>query len=204
MDKREAIKIVTDCAKQYDAELSGRSLLIFYQETSTKLNSLELVFRDKQFMHLTGLKPISGLSAGRFYQKCLNNKLQTNEFDFSPDGTSEIKLRTLPYILCKNLHANAVGNFNGSTIKLVTDKLIGNQRAFMGFINVYKDYYIPNTLIRGDIRDYSTKTKRIIAIFRKFQNDPIYHEITYAAKKVDWNRIVFPETYDYLLNLINR
>jgi len=199
MDKREAIKIVENCAKQYESELNGRSLLIIYLESGTKANYLELVFRDEQFMHLTGLKSHGLLSAKRFYQKCLNNKLQANEFDFSPDGTSEIKLKTLPYILCKNLHANAVGDFNGSTIKLVTDKIVGNQRAFMGFINIYKDYFIPNTLIKGDIRDYAQKTNRIIAVFRKFQNDSAYNEITYVAKNIDWDKVIFSEACNYLL-----
>ena len=202
MDKREAVKIVTNCVKQYDAELNGRSLLLFFLENKIKANSIELVFRDEQFMHLTGLKSRGILSAKRFYQKCLSNKLQTAEFDFSPDGTSEIKLKTLPYILCKNLHANAVGNFNGSTIKLVTDKLVGNQRAFMGFVNVYKDYYIPNTLIKGDIRDYATNTKRIIAVFRKYQKEECYSEVTYIAPNVNWETVIFPEAFITLLNQI--
>lgn len=205
MDKTNAIKIVTECAQLFERELNGKSLIIFCLENKINTSTLELVFREEQFMHLTGIKPRNGkiiLSAKRFYQKCLNNKLQQDEFDFSPDGTSEIKLEILPYILCKNLHANAIGDFNGSTIKLMSDKLIGNQRAFLGFINVYKDYYIPNTLIKGDIRDYAKNRKRIIAILRKEQNDKTYEEITYIAKNIDWNLIRFPEKYSELLNLI--
>jgi hypothetical protein len=87
MDKREAIKIAGNCAKLYDSELNGRSLLIIYLEIGTKANILELVFREEQFMHLTGLKTGKTLSAKRFYQKCLNNKLQENEFGFSARGT---------------------------------------------------------------------------------------------------------------------
>ena len=205
MDKKTAIKIVTECAHLFDRELNGKSLLIFCLENKTNTSTLELAFREEQFMHLTGLKPRGEnniLSSKRFYQKCLNNKLQQNEFDFSADGTSEIKLEILPYILCKNLQANAVGDFNGFTIKLMSDKLIDNQRAFLGFINVYKDYYIPNTLIKGDIRDYAKNRKRIIAIFRKKQNDQTYGEITYIAKKIDWNLIRFPENYNDLLTII--
>ena len=114
-----------------------------------------------------------------------------------------MKLSYLPNILCKNLLANSVGDFNGSTLKLMTEKIVGNQHAFIGTIYIEEfGYYIPNTFVKGDIRDYGKNRKRIVSIFRRKQTEAEYTEITYLAKNVNWNNITFPDKYNLLLDKI--
>ena len=197
----EAIKIVVKCARLYDRELNGKSLLAFYLIEKNKVGFIELFFWEEQFMHLTGLKSSDDkkpLYAGRFYEKCINQKLQAGEVKFSDYGSTPLKLEILPYILCSNLQAKMIGDFNGSTIKLMSEKLIGNQRAFIGFV-AEKNYYVPNTIIKGDVRDYTKNRSRIIAVFRKNQKETEYDEITYMARGIDWESITFPEKFLPLL-----
>lgn len=89
-------------------------------------------------MHLTGLK--SGLSsssklfANDFYKKCLEHKLSPEDFDFAEDGTTHLKLAVLPKLVCKNLHASIIGNYDSSKPLLYTERIVGNVNACMGFI----------------------------------------------------------------------
>ena len=202
----DAIRIAVSCAEKYDTELCGKCFLILYQENINKINSMELVFQSQYFMHLTGLKARNKkhpISAPDFYRKCLDNRLRENEVTFSEDGTTELKLSYLPNILCKNLLANSVGDFNGSTVKLMTEKIVGNQHAFIGTIYIEEfGYYIPNTFVKGDIRDYGKNRKRIVSIFRRKQTEAEYTEITYLAKNVNWDNITFPVKYNLLLDKI--
>ena len=202
----DAIRIAVNCAKKYENELRNRNLLFLFQDKGCRINGIELIFRAQHFMHLTGLKAKNKqhpISAPDFYKKCLDKRLQENEVTFSEDGTTELKLSILPNIICKNLMANSIGDFNGSTIKLMTDKIVGNQHAFIGSIFIQEfGYFIPNTFVKGDIRDYTKNRRRIIAIFRKKQMDAVYEEITYIAKKVDWNEVVFPEKYSVQYEII--
>ena len=62
--------------------------------------------------------------------------------------------------------------------------------------------FLPNTLLNADIRDLSKSTLRIVATFRKNETEDLYKEITYKAKKVEWDKIKLPKEIDYLFSLI--
>ena len=80
---------------------------------------------------------------------------------------------------------------------------VGNQHAFIGTIYIEEfGYYIPNTFVKGDIRDYGKNRKRIVSIFRRKQTEAEYTEITYLAKNVNWDNITFPVKYNLLLDKI--
>lgn len=65
-----------------------------------------------------------------------------------------------------------------------------------------KARYVPNTVLKVDIRDYITNPTRVIAVFRKCRKDAAYSELTYTAKKIDWETIKFPAELEYLKTLI--
>ena len=48
----------------------------------------------------------------------------------------------------------------------------------------------PKTLLKGDIRDYTTKTYRIIAILSKNKNEQLYRKINYIGKNIKIDRIL--------------
>lgn len=60
------------------------------------------------------------------------------------------------------------------------------------------DKYVPNTVVKEDIRELTAKTLRVIAVYRKDLTAPIYEELTYKAKKIDFSTIDFPERFGYL------
>lgn len=208
--KEEAISIVASCAKKYRDELAGRSLLFVCMDKHKRISCIEFTFDASNYLHLTGLKlkdavdtngQIIKLSATDFYRKCLTHRLRADEFDFAEDGTTMLKLDVLPYVMNKSLSAGMIGDYNSANPKLYTEKLVGSVKACVGFVSS-NQRYVPNTVLQVDIRDYTSNTVRVIAVFRKLRTSEIYEELTYKAKKVEWEKVCYPEKYAYLSTLM--
>lgn len=227
--KKDAIRIVVQCAEKYRDNLANRSLLFICQDKHKNTSAIEFSFDASNFLHLTGLKlknrkrsntnkfeidntqldsnreSLTGeeISALDFYDKCLNHKLSENDFNFADDGTTEMKLDVLPGLLCKNLTAKMIGDFQSDKPKLQTEKLAGGVTACMGFRkNTQKTRYIPDTVLKDNIKKHTSGQVRVIACYRKTKDDFQYSEITYVAKKIEWDKITFPADYEYLKELI--
>lgn len=96
-----------------------------------------------------------------------------------------------------------IGNYDKYTPLLQTDKVVGKIDGVIGFeIDSKEGIYLPNTLLKADIRDLTNKTNRVILAFRKEKDAEKYEELTYKANKVDWDKIKVPEEYKYLESLI--
>ena len=76
--------------------------------------------------------------------------------------------------------------------KLFTEKIAGNTSGFIGFVNS-NNVYVPNTLFKADIRDYSSECKRVLYVLRKDINSDEYNEIVYVAKNIE--RPIVPFVY---------
>ncbi len=215
--KKDAIRIVSTCAKQYREHLVNRSLLFLCMDKHGKVDAIEFTFDISNFLHLTGLKLVNRkwhgsseagskdreISASDFYEKCLNHKLREDDFYFSKDGTTELKLDVLPSLLTKNLTAKMVGDFHSDKPKLLTEKLAGGQVACMGFTSDRKTgRFVPNTVIKDDIRKHTCKPLRVIACYRKNRGDSRYGEVTYLASGIDWDTVEYPAEYTYLKNFL--
>lgn len=211
--KEKAISIVTSCAKAYQENLVDKSLLFVCSDKHSNISCIEFTFDSSNFLHLTGLKPKafiteSGeehtLNSTEFYNKCLDRKLRTTEFDFATDGTTPLKLDVLPSLINKCLSAKMIGDYNSPNPKLYTEKLVGNISACMGFIQTNNTgRYVPNTVLKVDMRNYTRGTTKVIAVFRKSKNENIYSERTYISKNTDWSSIKCPEQFSYLNNSDN-
>ncbi|MCI6648295.1 MAG: PBECR4 domain-containing protein [Lachnospiraceae bacterium] len=196
MTKEQAISIVTSCAEAYNRELLNKCLLFVISDKHKRISVMETRFGAGQFLHLTGLK-ISDkkLSASRFFKRCLDHKLSPDDFEFPSNQTTFLKLEVMPTLICKNLAANSVGTYKGTGLVLHTEKLAGGIRGCIGFVSDAKEkYYIPNTLLKADIRDYIVDSGRILITYRRDISEEKYSEIVYAAKKVDWKSLV-PELH---------
>lgn len=203
--KENAIKTVVSCAERYDVELNKKSLLFLCTDKHRRVTTFEVSFHSWNYLHLTGLRASGGITAGQFYDRCLHHNLSPNDVDFAEDGTTELKLDVLSHIICKNLKANSIGDFNQQGLQLVTEKLVGGQKACLGFIKEKQsDQYVPNTLLKGDIRDYTSHNLRIIVTFRKAIQDSEYPEITYLAKKVDWGTLTVEDQYKPFMEQVMR
>lgn len=206
MDKKEALSIVFSCAQSYKDNLINRCLLFISVDKHKTIHVLEVTFDTSNFLHLTGFKiDTSQISPAQFFDLCCNKRLSVNDFEFSSDGTTELKMEALPILINKSLSANMIANYGGNRPKLYTEKLAGSVKASMGFIKDRKTgKYVPNTVLSGDIRDSAHSTSRIIATYRKQKNEITYTELVHKVSKgIDWSKIIIPEPYSYLNESIN-
>lgn len=226
--KKDAIRIVVQCAQKYKDNLVNRSLLYICQDKHKNTSAIEFTFDASNFLHLTGLKlkkrkkhngSQSGtsnaqlpadeklseddISALDFYNKCLDHKLSESDFVFAKDGTTEMKLDVLPGLLTKNLTAKMIGDYQSDKPKLHTEKLAGGVTACMGFRkNTPNTRYIPDTVLKDDIKKHTSGQVRVIACYRKARTEPQYSEITYLAKNIEWENVTFPSGYEYLKEML--
>lgn len=221
-DKKQAVlSAVFSAAADYEKNLNGNNLLFVLLDKHKNTSYFEVEFDSSNFMHLTGIQftntykkslkfnadnygnDIEISYANKFYEKCINRKMGINEFEFSENGTTQLKLQVLPFLMKSNLSANMVGKFTSLTCKLYTERVAGNVRGCMGFVKDKKvNKNVPNTVLKTDIRDCTSETKRIIATFRKKKAEIAYRENVYMAKNVDFEEIKFPKEINYLKTLI--
>lgn len=196
--KEEAIAIAVRCAEQYREELEGKSLLFLCTDKHKKIIPLEVSFYGNNYMHLTGLKT-NKLFANDFYQKCLDHKLSPSDISFSEDGTTQLKLEVLPAVIAKHLKATMIGDYHSGRPRLYTEKIAGSIHACMGFVLDPKiQEYVPNTVVKEDVRDMVKAALRVVAVYRKESSALRYEERTYLAKKTDLSSLEFPEELLYL------
>ncbi len=209
--KEQAIKIITESAEKYRNELLNQTLLFVCTDKHNHIVCYEFSFYNWNFKHLTGIKTKTQdnadehLSAVDFYNKCLSHRLSPSDFEFSEDGTTHMKLDILPSVLCKNLTAKMIGTYNSTKPYLYTDKIAGNVKACIGFVvDAIQDCYVPNTLLKEDIRHTVYDYVKVIAAFRKSVSEQEYKELTYRAKKIEVDKIKLPEEFEYLSSLIQQ
>lgn len=196
MKKEQALKIIFQCAAKFEENLANRNLLFVCSDKKMNISIVEVAFIRSNFLHMTGVKFKNSkrLSANEFYKMCLNRRLALKDFDLASDGTTDLKLTVLPALVNKNLSANMIGEYSGSRPMLYTQKLAGNVKGCMGFLlDNKKGCYIPNTVLKEDIRTLVVDAKRVIVVFRKAISDECYEEIVYKVKDVEMHSISLPE-----------
>ena len=189
MYKRTAIEIISQAAVIYNKVFNSKNLLIIYGNPCAPKH-IETESYPQNFLHLTGivLNPnIPDNTADRFLDKALNRKLSENEFRFKNDNTIP-KLEILAQTLDISTSAKMIGDFSGNRVNLKTDKLAGGTSSFLGFIKVGENY-VPNTVIKGDIRKDALFTERVLGVLSKRITEPQYNERIYVAKKIDAERL---------------
>lgn len=195
--KKEALARVFSAATEYKNNLVDQSLLFVCIDKHKHTYHLEVTFDASNFLHMTGFE--TGIKPQHFFEMCLDRRLTENDFEFSDDGTTPLKMMVLPKLVKKNLSANMLGDYNMAQPKLYTEKIAGGVYACVGFIRTGKyGRYVPNTVLEGDIRKKIKHADRIVLTYKKKRGEERYSEIVYAAKKVDWNKLRLPQGYEYL------
>lgn len=195
--KKEALARVFSAATEYKNNLVDQSLLFICTDKHKLAYHLEVTFDASNFLHMTGVE--TSVKPQHFFEMCLDRRLTENDFEFSDDGTTPLKMIALPKLVKKNLSANMLGDYNMAQPKLYTEKIAGGVYACVGFIRTGKyGRYVPNTVLEGDIRKRVKQADRIVLTYRKKRGEEKYSEIVYAAKKVDWNKLKLPQEYEYL------
>jgi hypothetical protein len=198
--KKEALAIVFAAADAYQKNLIDHSLLFLCMDKHKRTYCVEVTFDRSNFQHLTGLETDpSIITPSHFFQLCLDRRLKESDFEFAENGTADWKLEVMPRVFQKNLSANMLGMYNQSQPVLSTERIAGSVSVCMGFVrDGGVGRYVPNTVLKGDIRNLVYVPDRIIATYRKTPKEDKYSEIVYAAKKLDWSTIKLPEDYTYL------
>lgn len=199
--KQQAISTIASCAAEYDKNLNDCRLLFILKDRYNHASFFEASFYSYNFLHLTGIKLIGGITAADFYSRCLNHKISSDDFVFAADGTTVLKLEVLPQLVKKDVSARMVGNFIGCNPKLYTEKLAGGVKACLGFVKTDKDEYVPNTVLNTDIRTTTVGLEQVVATYRRKKTDLFYHERVYKTKKIDLTNFTFPKEYSYLARL---
>ena len=133
--KLDIVKLVVACAEQYEVELSQKNLLFLCMDKYKHISSTEVSFSKRNYLHMTGLKLREwnmhgedvAETAESFYNMCLSHRLSPEHFEVREDGFTQLKLSVLPYVICKNLKATSLGNFNGMSPELYTEKMADSQ-----------------------------------------------------------------------------
>lgn len=190
--KKEARKILINGAKIYKENLLNKNILII-TKTNSKVNSFEVRFPKSAYLHLTGVQvDKDSISAKDFFNLCVKRKIRLEDFDFKSNGTTKLKLDVLESALKVSSSIKMVTAYNGIRPELYTDRLAGNVRACLGLIDK-GSYYVPNTLLKTDIRHESTCIERVIVIMEKNQNDKIYKNISYLAEGIEFEKLDLPK-----------
>jgi len=186
--KLETVRIIQDCAILYKKNLSGKNLLFLTTYDNTAL-CIEALFMPHNFMHLTGVK--SHLNSELFYRAASSRRLSVQDITLSQDGTVDLKLDALPQLMNIHTTARMVGDYDNSKPLLIADKFAGTIATAMGFISV-NGFYIPNTALKKDVRDITTRATRrkVAAIFVKQRRDAQYMMLTYIARGVTLDDII--------------
>lgn len=190
MDKQQAASVIIKSAETYNNWFNNQNLLVICgvnKETSfQRLSFIEITSTDSRFLHLTGveLNPNDPtLDKASFFTKALNKQLTPNDFSFK-DDTTILKLKVLEQALDIPKNFRMFGNYDSGRPFLQTDKLIGGVKSSIGFAEDDCGYYVPNTVLNGDIRQEVKEAQQVLAVLQKDTADHEYTEIKYLAKNV--------------------
>lgn len=125
MTKKEAIRIIVECARLYHENLEGKNLLFIFGAPQNP-ERFETVFMPRHILHLTGV--YTKLSSSDFYDRCLKSRLSVSDFVMPNDGTVEMKLAVLPQLMRISKTAKMIGDYDSSKSLLYTEKLAGGDR----------------------------------------------------------------------------
>lgn len=210
MDKKKAISIITKAAEDYHINLEDKKILFVYgvpseikkqlaskEKVLSGLSYYEVAFHRSNFLHLTGVKVKgSGVSSSiNFYQKCLAHRLSEKDFEMAKDGTTDQKLDVIEKMMQLKKTATMIGTFSDRGPKLYTEKVAGNVCACIGFVkDNYTKLNVPNTLLKKDIRDVSSKPQqKVYMVLSKNYNEKKYKVIEKLDKDIVLDEVVLAE-----------
>ena len=185
----EIVRKICECAAKYRQQLANKNYMVIYnaavnpQELEPEM--LEIIFNPRNFLHLTGV--LTSMSPAQFYKVCAASKLKPSDFSKPSNGTHEQKLKVLGELVCLHKSCKMIGGFNGNGFYLETSRVMGNVRGAMGFVESEQNsnFFAPNTVLQGDVRDRVCKPHRILAMLRKQIKEARYERVCYVAKGVE-------------------
>lgn len=217
MDKRKAIQIMTKAADLYQENLEDQKILFLYgipsqvkkqlqteEKRISAIKGYEVAFHRYNFLHLTGVKINTSLvaSAIHFYEKCLNRRLNEDDFSFSRDGSTGQKLDILESMMQIKRNVTMIGDFADRGPKLYSEKAAGSICACIGFVKDWNTRLnVPNTLLKKDIRDVTASpVQKVYAVIAKGYTEEKYSVLEKVDKNLNLTGVFFSEEIERMLN----
>ncbi|GAA0273887.1 hypothetical protein GCM10008922_35520 [Faecalicatena contorta] len=217
MDKRKAIQIMTKAADLYQENLEDQKILFLYgipsqvkkqlqteEKRISAIKGYEVAFHRYNFLHLTGVKINTSLvaSAIHFYEKCLDRRLNEDDFSFSRDGSTGQKLDILESMMQIKRNVTMIGDFTDRGPKLYSEKAAGNVCACIGFVKDRNTRLnVPNTLLKKDIRDViASPVQKVYAVISKVYSEGKYSVLEKVDKNLNLTEVFFLEEIEKMLN----
>lgn len=217
MDKRKAIQIMTKAADLYQENLEDQKILFLYgipsqvkkqlqteEKRISAIKGYEVAFHRYNFLHLTGVKINTSLvaSAIHFYEKCLNRRLNEDDFSFSRDGSTGQKLEILESMMQIKRNVTMIGDFADRGPKLYSEKAAGSICACIGFVKDWNTRLnVPNTLLKKDIRDViASPVQKVYAVISKGYTEEKYSVLEKVNKNLNLTGVFFSEEIERMLN----
>lgn len=192
--KKEIINIISSCQKEFDKNLRNKKLMFIYENKDRSIGKEEMFFPITSFYHLTGVQAYDKgnelINSYKFYMLLREGGIDESKLKVK-DDTTYYKLEILSQLMKIDKMASMIGTFSSFSILLQTDKIIGNVNACMGFVKDSEfKMYVPNTVLKKDIRDVTDDRKKIIAVLKKDINEKLYKNITYLKQNYQINDIL--------------
>lgn len=181
----EMFNIISKCLKDYDKNLKNKKVMFIIESKDKRISKEEVFFPKSSYYHLTGVvlydKYGKKINSYDFYDLIKSQRLNLKTHKIkSKDNTTDLKLEVLPQLMRIDKMANMIGEFANFNMFLQTEKIAGNVNACMGFVRDHElNTYVPNTVLKKDIRDITNNSNKIIAILKKDLTENLYKNITY-------------------------
>ena len=202
--KKDAVRILTVESREYKKQLDGRNLLVVFRDRSDNtVKFFETFFLPRNFQHLTGIEYCKNGNVirepVRFYNDCLDGRINENNIQFRKDGTTPLKLESLPKIISFVSSSKMTGLYNGARPMLAVDRLAGTTNYCLGFTREGK-YYAPSSCLLEDIRNLTNQPSQVLAILSKNSDEMIYSKIRYVAKGLPFDELVLPNEIETIVD----
>ena len=134
-------------------------------------------------------------SSINFYEKCLAHRLSETDFEMAKDGTTDQKLDVIEQMMRIKKTVTMIGDFTDRGPKLYTEKVAGNVCACIGFVkDKYTNLNVPNTLLKKDIRDVSSKPQqKVYMVMSKNYKDEKYNVVEKLDKDIVLGEVIFEQ-----------
>ncbi|WP_277287550.1 PBECR4 domain-containing protein [Sneathia sanguinegens] len=192
--------------KIYSENLENKDILYIFKDKNNNIASLNLQFLKENFTHLTGIKNYTN----KVIMKNLE-KENINNLYFKTNNLTFLKLDNFELIkqIINNSNLYITVHDKDKSIKLVADKLIGNEKLTLaiGENKLIKKYYPKSFLVEPILnRSKGDEIYKVEGIFYKNINKEKFNECTYINGNIldkivnneDFKEIIDVNLYDKL------
>ena len=192
---KEYISTIINCAKGFENTFIDKNYLIIYKDDKNAYKSIETITYKSNYLHLTGVETI--LSSNEFFDKAIASRLSGREIIIKKQSDVDKKMKVLGNAVSFPYTAKMPGYFFPRFSKnLNTEILVCNERFALGFVkdkNTEYKYYVPNTLLGGNIKDHIGKAYPIDAVFVKNTKEENYSTLVHLSGRCKDKRLLsFP------------